>query len=340
MIGGVTVFTPLLDLYGREAAAYVQSFGLKAVAVVSLRLINSRSPERASLETFFVQSAGRLREMTMTDFSNFETIKSDVNRKIATLESRRKAYLCMFVFFSAGLLFTETALRGGWSPMVPITAVGAVFGMLMNIKTGDRISSLKREMEQLQNGYEQKDERRYFHAAEMVGYLTKDKMAATLLLCSVTLALTACAAGGPVYTSQVLTPPSKGKAQLLVYRTSSFVASVSKTSVEVNGMSACDLPNSSFFKFEIDPGQTTVAASIWGAPGTSRLTFATKAGARYFVKIAPNSNKIFAASTAGLLSMGAAEAMSEDRGPFIIRLTDKENAVREIATTNQSTNCQ
>ena len=161
-----------------------------------------------------------------------------------------------------------------------------------------------------------------------------------VLMFSSILLLVACAANGPVYTSQTLTPPGKGKAQLLIYRTSSFVASVSKTSVEVNGMPACDLPNSSFFKFEIDPGQTTISASIWGAPGTSRLTLATKAGARYFIKVAPNSNKIFAASSAGLLSMGAVEAISEDKGSFIIRMVDKEDAVREMATTNQSTNCK
>ena len=33
--GGVSVITSLLVSYDREAAAYVQSFGLKAVAVVS-----------------------------------------------------------------------------------------------------------------------------------------------------------------------------------------------------------------------------------------------------------------------------------------------------------------
>jgi hypothetical protein len=52
MNGGVSVITPLLVSYDREAAAYVQSLGLKAVAVVSLRLENFRSPERASLVIF------------------------------------------------------------------------------------------------------------------------------------------------------------------------------------------------------------------------------------------------------------------------------------------------
>jgi hypothetical protein len=47
-----SVTTSLLG-YDREAAAYVQSFGLKAVAVVSLRLENFRSPERTSLVAFF-----------------------------------------------------------------------------------------------------------------------------------------------------------------------------------------------------------------------------------------------------------------------------------------------
>lgn len=55
---GVSVTTPLLDLYGREAAAYVQAERLKAVAVVLMRLINSRSPERTSLVTFYLGEIG------------------------------------------------------------------------------------------------------------------------------------------------------------------------------------------------------------------------------------------------------------------------------------------
>src|SRR5690606_26352462 len=45
---------PLPVPYGRGAAAYVQSFGLKAVAVVSLRLINSRSPRQDKPWRLFV----------------------------------------------------------------------------------------------------------------------------------------------------------------------------------------------------------------------------------------------------------------------------------------------
>jgi hypothetical protein len=50
-----SVTTSLLDLYGREAAAHVQSLGLKAVAAELHRLYHSRSPERTSLVTFHLE---------------------------------------------------------------------------------------------------------------------------------------------------------------------------------------------------------------------------------------------------------------------------------------------
>lgn len=50
--GDVSVITSLLG-YDRGAAAYVQSLGLKAVAVVLLRLYHPRSPEQDSFGGFF-----------------------------------------------------------------------------------------------------------------------------------------------------------------------------------------------------------------------------------------------------------------------------------------------
>jgi len=47
LAGDVSVITSLLELYAREAAAHVQPVRVKAVAVVLIRLINSRSPEKS-----------------------------------------------------------------------------------------------------------------------------------------------------------------------------------------------------------------------------------------------------------------------------------------------------
>ncbi len=65
---------PLLDLYGREAAAYVQSLGLKAVAVVLLRLINSRSPERAS-------PGDTVKNVLHTPTADYDAVSFDIGLK-------------------------------------------------------------------------------------------------------------------------------------------------------------------------------------------------------------------------------------------------------------------
>jgi hypothetical protein len=162
----------------------------------------------------------------------------------------------------------------------------------------------------------------------------------TVALFSLFLFLAACAASGQLYSPQVLTSPSKNKAQLVIYRPSAFTASVSITNVEINGMPACELPNSSFFKFDAEPGQTTVSASIWGGIGTSKLTLKTKAGSRYFIRVAPNTGKILGGSVAGLISVGVAEAVSDNAGSFIITAIDKETAQQEIVGRKQSLSCQ
>lgn len=45
--------TRRLSVYDREAAAYVQRLGVKVVAVVLKRLLNSRSPEKDNSGGFF-----------------------------------------------------------------------------------------------------------------------------------------------------------------------------------------------------------------------------------------------------------------------------------------------
>ena len=51
--GGVSVSSRRFSAYDRGAAAYVQSLGLKAVAVVLMRLYHPRSPEQDSFGGFF-----------------------------------------------------------------------------------------------------------------------------------------------------------------------------------------------------------------------------------------------------------------------------------------------
>jgi len=75
------------SLYGREAAAYVQSFGLKAVAVVSVRLLNSRSPENSSLVTF---SFGR-KAVADKKFEPSET-PEDLARELRRMAAGERPY--------------------------------------------------------------------------------------------------------------------------------------------------------------------------------------------------------------------------------------------------------
>lgn len=101
---------PPFDLYGREAAVYVQDLGLKTVAVVFVRLSNSRPPFFGG----FVYSTGG--DIAMTDQPE-KPNQSDSESNSETLDTQTQ--------YSA-LLETNTLL----SDDVPVENARAVLRML------------------------------------------------------------------------------------------------------------------------------------------------------------------------------------------------------------------
>jgi hypothetical protein len=164
-----------------------------------------------------------------------------------------------------------------------------------------------------------------------------------LTICSFILPLAACAATGPVYNGQALANPAKGQTQLVIYRPLTSISSRGPM-VEVNGRETCALPSNSFMITEIDPGTNTIAIAALGDLEKSSVTYNTKAGQRYYVKIYYNIEKarseaVFGA-LGGLIASEAADSMAKDKGSFIVQAMGKKTAQQEIAGTKQSVDCK
>lgn len=158
----------------------------------------------------------------------------------------------------------------------------------------------------------------------------------TLSLLSLLL-LTACAGTGDIYRSTVV---PETKAQVVVYRPSSFVGSGYSPNVEINGRPTCRLANGSFFVRNLNPGQTTLSASAWDLPGTSRLSFDTRAGQQYFVRTSFDSSKVGAFALGGMTGALINESAASNKGPYFITLVPEGIAKGEVAKTNEATSCE
>ena len=166
-------------------------------------------------------------------------------------------------------------------------------------------------------------------------------MKKTIFLLLLTLAISACSAKGPTYHANQasMKAPGATMSQIIIYRPDQFVYSMRQPGVEINGMKSCDLPNNSFFIRDIAAQQTTVSASLWDMPGTSRLTFTPQAGGRYYIRIAPDGGKMAAGMIGGIVGTFAAEGYSENAGPFAISLLDEQTAGTEITFLKMTTEC-
>lgn len=165
-------------------------------------------------------------------------------------------------------------------------------------------------------------------------------MLKNILLISASLTLCACQTGGIPYDSYILPAISKGDSQIIVYRPSGDYMRLRSPSVEVNGVSRCNLKGGSFFSVEMPPQQVLISASLWDMPGTSRQSIIAKKGQRAFVKIAVNSDKQWSGALGGLIGMGIAEGMSSRSGPFIIEQVSTEQAQADLQNVVNAQDCR
>jgi hypothetical protein len=161
--------------------------------------------------------------------------------------------------------------------------------------------------------------------------LLREKSICVLLL-TISLGLTSCAASGPGYMQTVtgVAPPSD-QAELIIYRTSGFMLAARAPKIEINGQPTCDLPQGGFFKQSVSPGTTTVSASLWDMPGTSRAGFNAEAGKRYAVRVSVDGGKMTSGVLGGFVGLALAEGMSGRGGPFQIDVMLEEAASAELA---------
>lgn len=146
-------------------------------------------------------------------------------------------------------------------------------------------------------------------------------------------ALSACSSVGPTYKENML-----GDASIVVYRQAG-VAGIGGWDVEFNGILACDLHGDSFFKKSIKPGIVNIASSLWGEPGTSRISVETKPNQITFIRVSPDNKKVAAAMAAGMIGRLLMEGASSTGGPFIFTQMPSKNAKEELKGLHLEESC-
>ena len=83
---------------------------------------------------------------------------------------------------------------------------------------------------------------------------------------------------------------SPGKALLIIYRDARYYGSMLLMPVACDGVVAAELPNGTALQYVVHPGTRTVGATLVGAQSPVRsaaINVEARAGARYFIKVAP-----------------------------------------------------
>lgn len=156
----------------------------------------------------------------------------------------------------------------------------------------------------------------------------------SFLLIAISL-LTACAAAGPAYNPTSLEQKKKGMAQVTVYWPRNVIHSMRTPSVEVNGFEVCDMKNAGYFTKYVEPGRTIVSTTLWDRPGTSTAKFTAKANQQYFIEMNMDAGKL----SSGSLGVFLTDAISEDKGPFVMRLIEKDDALPKLKRLNLVSEC-
>ena len=140
--------------------------------------------------------------------------------------------------------------------------------------------------------------------------------------------LTGCAsASGPKLSETTLAEPAPGDAQIVFFRPGNFAGGARAPSVDINGVTTCDLPNNGAFAYNVGPGHVTVALSHWDMPGTSQLAFDVEPDKSYYVRVDVDEGKAWAP---GLIGRLIAESASTNKGPYQLKLLDKGQADAQI----------
>jgi len=107
-------------------------------------------------------------------------------------------------------------------------------------------------------------------------------------------------------------------------------------SVDVNGVSACDLPRGGGFKKDVGGGQVTVTAQLWDVPETSSLSFMAEPGKTYYLRVRV-AGEASPGAVGGLFGLGTnpPQAPPGKSGPFELDLTDENAALAsEVGLTD------
>lgn len=151
--------------------------------------------------------------------------------------------------------------------------------------------------------------------------------------------LTGCAGTGPAFDASQ-TPHSSSKAELVIYRPSSFIGSGWSPATFVNGVEKCDIINGSFYYAAVPAGSTKVEYSVLEHSERSGYSFSAQAGHKYYIRISPEKAKMLGGATFGLAGSLAASGVSDNKGSYSIALEDESQALDEMQSIKQTMSCK
>lgn len=141
------------------------------------------------------------------------------------------------------------------------------------------------------------------------------------------LALSGCAASGPVYDKTLLQIKGDGTiGQIFFYRPSAgIMGAMAYAQVYVDGIKRCSLPPNSYFVYQGGGGVAGIRIEQALTPGSTRFSLEIERGNSHFVRIYSNSSFI-----AGAALAGAPGALISGGGPYIAYRVQENEANNEM----------
>lgn len=147
--------------------------------------------------------------------------------------------------------------------------------------------------------------------------------------------LVACTASGPTFDKAAISPSNKANIIVYIKSWQSGAPASIGWPVDINGISGCNLHMNGYLLKQVDPGQTTITASVFSSPGTSRITFKTAPGNTYYIQMELDGAKNMAGVLGGLAGQLVAEGVSSTGGPFLFTRVEVQQAIQDLAGLKQ-----
>jgi len=190
----------------------------------------------------------------------------------------------------------------------------------------------------------------------------KFKKIKKLFIISLAGVLSSCGAAGPTYdeAKTSIVPPTGNNSQLIIYRPDAFAGIAFSTTILINGVKACDLPNASFFVKNVSEKEITLSTSMLNPSMNAQAVFKAEPKKQYYIRVSVDEpDAVSMGAVFGLTGVLATKAASTYDNPppnsadpandsintappgaFHFIFLDEKAALPELPPLKMKSNCQ